>query len=159
MPWKEIKNNFYSFRSWIIYKNTFPLVYLYIHMYKISFILRGSINQKYSQRITDKWGYCATRPAGGNNLMTFTGAVKTANRCGIKDYKVGKTFNKCNGFPRYNSTTPRIKGIYTSFNPAAINHTRVIPPGASLHAYLSAQHANSRCYTPARHVSRRVYDS
>lgn len=46
-------------------------VYLYIHMYKISFILRGSINQESSQRITDKWGYCVTGPAAGNNLMTF----------------------------------------------------------------------------------------
>lgn len=46
-------------------------------------------------------------------------------------------------------TFSRIRGIYTSFKPRAINHTRVIPPGVSLHAYLSALHANSRRSTPA----------
>lgn len=40
-------------------------------MYKISFILIGSINQKYCQRMRDKWGYCEMRPAAGNNLMKF----------------------------------------------------------------------------------------
>lgn len=46
-------------------------------------------------------------------------------------------------------TFSRIRGIYTSFKSRAINHTRVIPPGVSLHAYLSALHANSRRSTPA----------
>lgn len=38
----------------LLKKNTFPLVYPYTHMYKISFILIGSINQKYCQRMRDK---------------------------------------------------------------------------------------------------------
>lgn len=48
-----------------------PLVYLSIHMYKISFILRGSINQEPGCRGTDQWGDCVTGPAAANNLMTF----------------------------------------------------------------------------------------